>query len=125
MHQASDVVLLPFPFSDLSASKQRPVLLLKRPNAQGDFVAAQITSQLRHHPQVALDAADFDLGVLPKPSIVRVDKLFTLNEVLILRRVGRLTQAAMRRIVVRICVELGCTEQGGGAAPAASILFPS
>lgn len=41
----SDVVLLPFPFSDLSANKKRPVLILKVANFQGDFLAVQITSQ--------------------------------------------------------------------------------
>jgi mRNA interferase MazF len=45
MYQPSEVVLLPFPFTDLSASKKRPVLILKKPNFQGDFLAVQITSQ--------------------------------------------------------------------------------
>jgi len=47
MYQPSDVVLLPFPFSDLSANKKRPVLILKAANLQGDFLAVQITSPSR------------------------------------------------------------------------------
>jgi mRNA interferase MazF len=39
----SEIVLLPFPFTDLSATNRRPVLVLKEGNAQGDFLAAQIT----------------------------------------------------------------------------------
>jgi hypothetical protein len=45
MYQPSNIVLLPFPFTDLSASKKRPVLIVKAPNFQGDFIAVPITSQ--------------------------------------------------------------------------------
>ncbi|MFZ0791309.1 MAG: hypothetical protein WAM94_16990 [Chromatiaceae bacterium] len=67
---------MPFPFTDLSAIKRRPVLVLKASNAQGDFLAVQITSQMSYRPAVRLTAEDFDLGGLPKESIVRPDKVF-------------------------------------------------
>jgi len=38
---AGDLVLLPFPFSDLTSAKCRPVLMLTAPDAQGDFLAAR------------------------------------------------------------------------------------
>ena len=45
MFEAGDLVLLPFPFSDLTSAKRRPVLLLTAPDAQGDFVACPVTSR--------------------------------------------------------------------------------
>lgn len=42
-----------FPFTDLSAAMQRRVLVLTQPTAYGDFIAAQVTSQLHHLVQVA------------------------------------------------------------------------
>ena len=104
----SEIVLLPFPFTDLSATKRRPVLVLKEGNAQGDFLAAQITSQTGYRPAVRLKAEDFELGGLPKDSIVRPDKVFTLNEGLIVRRVGKLTSSGFERIVEAVCQQFGC-----------------
>ena len=45
MFEAGDLVLLPFPFSDLTSSKRRPVLMLTAPDAQGDFVGCPVTSR--------------------------------------------------------------------------------
>ncbi len=45
MFERGDLVLIPFPFSDLSASKKRPVLLVSRPDGYGDFVALAVTSR--------------------------------------------------------------------------------
>ena len=65
MYQPSEVVLLPFPFTDLSASKKRPVLILKKPNFQGDFLAVQITSQSGYKNALVLHQDDLILGLLP------------------------------------------------------------
>ncbi len=42
--EPGDIVLIPFPFSDLSTSKRRPVLALTSPDRHGDFIAVGITS---------------------------------------------------------------------------------
>jgi len=107
----SEIVLLPFPFTDLSATKHRPVLVLSNSNAQRDFLAAQITSQTRYRPAVSLIDEDFELGGLPKESIVRLDKIFTLNEALIARRIGKLTASGFERIFRAICHQLGCLQR--------------
>jgi mRNA interferase MazF len=69
MCQPSEIVLLPFPFSDLSANKKRPVLILKSANFQGDFLAVQITSQAGHEHALVLQQDDFILGLLPKKAM--------------------------------------------------------
>ncbi len=107
-YQPSDIVLLPFPFSDLSALKRRPVLIVAAPDARGDFLAVQITSQPQTAPALRLQDSDFLLGTLPKASWVRVDKLFTLNAALIVHRAGQLQPAAFATIQKSICHSLGC-----------------
>ncbi len=44
MFQPGDLVMVPFPFSDLRTHKKRPVLVLTRPDSRGDFIALAITS---------------------------------------------------------------------------------
>ncbi len=48
----SDIAPIPFPFSDLTRQKRRPVLLLTPPDALGDFLAAAITSQAGHNDAI-------------------------------------------------------------------------
>jgi len=107
-YQASDVVLLPFPFSDLSASKKHPVLILKAANFQGDFLAVQITSQVGYENALGLQEEDFVLGLPPKMSFVRPDKLITLNNSLIVKRIGKLSDEAFERIHTAVCLNLNC-----------------
>lgn len=108
MCQPSDVVLLPFPFSDLSAHKKRPVLILKAANVHGDFLAVQITSQPGYEGALVLEQGDFSIGLLPKKSFVRPDKLVTLNKSLIVQRMGILTDEAFARVQEGVCAHLNC-----------------
>ena len=70
----------------------------------------RITSQLSYRPTVRLIAEDFELGGLPKESIVRPDKVFTLNKALIVRRVGKPTPSGFERILEAVCQQVGCQE---------------
>jgi mRNA interferase MazF len=61
-----DVVLIPFPFTDQSTRKRRPVLVLTALDEYQDFLAVAITSQPGHADAIALTDADFQEGALPK-----------------------------------------------------------
>ena len=76
------VVILPFPFSDLTRNKYRPVLLLANVG-RGDWIACQITSNAYADPQaVQILNSDFISGGLQRVSYVRPGKLFTAHETL-------------------------------------------
>ncbi len=108
MYQKSEIILLPFPFTDFSSSKKRPVLLLTKPNLQGDFLAAQITSQSGYDFSLLLEQDDLILGTLPKTSFIRYDKLVTLNKSLIVHRIGQLSDSSFLRVKQAICLNFGC-----------------
>jgi len=95
---AGEVVLLPFPFSDLSQSKVRPAVCLADAG-RGDWILCQITSSPYGDPAaVPLDAADFTSGGLLVASFARPGKLFTAHAGLMVRSVGSLSQAAFERV---------------------------
>jgi mRNA interferase MazF len=93
------VVLVPFPFSDLSQSKLRPAVVLAAAG-RGDYVLCQLTSNPYGDPRaVELNQIDFASGSLQLTSYARPGKLFTASDQLIQRQVGVLTTAALDRIV--------------------------
>ena len=97
-----EVVLVPFPFSDLSKSKVRPAVCLAHAD-RGDWILCQITSNPYGDPTaVALDAPDFASGGFLVASCARPGKLFTAHAGLIVRSVGVLTSAAFARVLTAV-----------------------
>ncbi len=93
------VVLVPFPFSDLSQSKLRPAVCLADAG-RGDWVLCQVTSTPYGDPSaVPLEAADFATGGLRVASYVRPGKLFTASSGLMVRSVGVLSSSARERVL--------------------------
>ncbi len=96
---AGAVVLIRFPFSDLTRTKLRPAVVLADVG-RGDYVLCQITSNpYGDVSAVALDAAAFSSGFLRVVSYARPGKLFTASSELMTGSVGLLTADARTRIV--------------------------
>ena len=88
-----DVVVIPFPFSDLSGSKRRPALVIADWGGD-DVMLCQITSQAKRDGlEVPLTAAAFTTGQLPIASHVRPNKVFTADRRIILKVAGRISAA--------------------------------
>lgn len=86
---AGQVIVLPFPFSDLSRSKFRPASLLAGAG-RSDWIACQITSNpYADSRAIVLGASDFAEGGLQRESFVRPSKLFTAHEGLFTSVAGR------------------------------------
>ena len=102
---AGSVILIPFPFSDLSQSKIRPALVLA--NAErGDWILCQITSKpYADQRAMRLDQTDFTGGGLELTSYVRPGKIFTANEALMIERVGQLRTDKFR-VVLKAVAEV-------------------
>ena len=90
-YKRGDIVLVSFPFTDLSSSKRRPALVISPDafNEHGqDVVLVATTSQEPDDRAVALERNDFVEGTLPKQSFVKVAKIFTMHSTLVLKRIG-------------------------------------
>lgn len=68
MSERGDLLLVPFPFSDLSAAKRRPVLALTQPDSYGDFIALAVTSRPQAEHGIPLSSSDLVRGTLPAQS---------------------------------------------------------
>lgn len=97
-----DVVIVYFPFSDSSQSKKRPALVLT--NLYGDdAIICQITSQdVRDGYSVSLTDTDFVEGGLQRPSNIRPNKLFTLHQAIIDRKVGHINQSKIDEVAAKL-----------------------
>ncbi len=96
-------MLLPFPFSDLTSAKKRPVLMLTDADAHGDFISCPITSRGGWQHSRPVTTHDMVDGAMPLASWVRTDRVITLNIGLIVRRFGRLTAEFRLAIADDVC----------------------
>jgi mRNA interferase MazF len=97
-----DVVVIPFPFSDLSGSKRRPALVLADLPGS-DIILCQITSQAKKDKfVVAISNNDFTTGALPVQSYVRPNRIFTADKNIIIRKAGSLTTTVTKKIIQQV-----------------------
>jgi mRNA interferase MazF len=96
------IVLLPFPYSDLSAQKLRPALLLADVG-RGDWLLCQITSKsYADLNAIELQQDSFSIGSLSRVSYIRAGKLFTAHESLFRNAVGQIKQETHEKVVAEI-----------------------
>lgn len=97
-----DVVVTPFPYSDLSTSKRRPALVVA-PIDGDDVIVCQITSQsIVDRYAIRLADSDFHSGGLRRTSNVRPNRLFTADGKIVSYRAGMLTPEKMDEVIAKI-----------------------
>ena len=91
-----DVVIIPFPFTDLSGNKKRPAFVVADLTGD-DIIVCQITSKAKSDSLVlSLEARDFISGGLPIDSFIRPNKIFTADKNIILSTAGHLCENKIR-----------------------------
>ena len=103
-----DLVGIPFPYSDLSTKKRRPVLVLTAPDRRGDFMGVAVTSVLTEKLTVPIDQDSLMTGKLPKESRIRYDKLLTLSSSIVMKTYGSIKDDVFRNVLRKLCDYLGC-----------------
>mgnify|MGYP006298855605 CR=1 FL=1 len=105
-YQKGDIVIIKFPFSDLSRVKKRPSLIISNDlvNQTGDYLMVQITSKIRND-ELSLEINQkhyIDQKALPLQSYIRLHKIFLLNEDLIISKYTAVKESFMNTIIERI-----------------------
>jgi mRNA interferase MazF len=99
---AGDVAVTGFSFSNLSAAKRRPALVLAEAEF-GNIILCQITSKAYSSKTAdALKFDDFAKGGLPISSYIRPDKLFTAEPILIEALAGTLKSSALSKVLTQV-----------------------
>jgi len=102
MYRQGEIVIVPFPFSDLSSIKQRPVLILSK-NMDNekveDIITCGITSNIKDSKySVSIGNENLVEGKVPKPSRIKIDKLFTISQDIVKKKVGRINKETFEKV---------------------------
>jgi mRNA interferase MazF len=102
------VVLAPFQFTDLSGRKVRPAVVVSRSDRSGSDVLLAFITSYRGQPLTRADLAiestypDFALTGLKFSSVLRLDKLVTVDTAIVLGELGELSTALLRQVDDRL-----------------------
>ena len=87
-----DIIVIPFPFSDLSTTKKRPAMVLKELKGE-DLILCQITSKnTKDTYSISLSEKEFKTGTLKQDSNIRPNKIFTAENSIIEYKIGSLKE---------------------------------
>ncbi|MDD3436793.1 MAG: type II toxin-antitoxin system PemK/MazF family toxin [Candidatus Gastranaerophilales bacterium] len=95
-----DIILVPFPFTDKDKSKKRPAIVLNNPNYQmrtNHLILAMITSAKNSNWDSDFDIKEIDSTGLKTSCVIRY-KLFSLDERIILKKIGSISQNEQKQV---------------------------
>ncbi|MDP2170317.1 MAG: type II toxin-antitoxin system PemK/MazF family toxin [Rhodocyclaceae bacterium] len=107
MKQAGQIVLTPFPHTNLSGAKLRPVLMLRPASRYGDWLVCMVSSRLEQaeadFDEVLTPAdADFAASGLKAPSVLRLARLAVLDGTLLAGSIGIIGDERLAQIRRRL-----------------------
>ena len=106
--KAGEIVLIPFPFSDKNTTKKRPVLLLSDEDHRRDIICLALTSSPQQTLAYPLKVNSLIQNELPKPSWVRLTKVYTLNSANVIGTFGELREEIFYELMQHYCHTIGC-----------------
>ena len=100
--EQGNIVFVPVPFTDLSGKKKRPVLIVSKNRCNRttkDFICCGITSNVKDTDySVFIDTQNLSFGFLTQPSRIKIDKIFTLEQSLIIKVIGKINSTTMKKV---------------------------
>ena len=91
-----DIIVIPFPFSDLSNSKRRPALVIA--NIKGDdLILCQITSKRSDEYSISLDKTDL-INKKLEFSNIRTNRLFTADKSIVIYKLDHLKNNKIKQV---------------------------
>ena len=102
MLEQGDIVLIPIPFTDLSSQKRRPVIVVSNNTYNrktSDIVVVAMTSSpVATDYSFTITSSDLKRGKLNRPGKVRVDKIYTLSQTIVVKTFGQVNSGVLDQI---------------------------
>lgn len=102
MPEQGDLVLVPVPFTDLTSLKRRPVIVISNDDyndRSADLIVVAMTSNPAATPfGFQITSSDLAGGTLNRSGTVRVDKIYTLAQSIVIKKFAKVTPSVVERI---------------------------
>ena len=102
MPKQGEIVLIPVPFTNLTSNKRRPVIIISNDEynqTTADMVVTAMTSTPARGPySFTITTEDLAQGALNRPGTVRMDKIYTLDQSLIVKTCGQVNNLTLARV---------------------------
>ncbi len=100
--EQGEIVFVPFPFTDLTTMKKRPVLVISKSDynkKSADIVTCGITSNIKETDySILIGNKDLTKGFLPLPSRIKVNNVFTLEKSIVIKSFGKVKENIMKKV---------------------------
>ena len=100
-----DLFLVPFPFSDQSGWKVRPVLIISNDNfnqSSEDIIVCAITLNIKNIHSVVITTSDLEEGILSTESYVKVENILKVNQQLLIKKIGKLQKDTFIKVLEKL-----------------------
>jgi len=102
MPEQGDILLVPIPFTDLSSQKRRPVIVISNnfynKKTTDILVVAMTSNPIETDYSFTITSDDLTKGTLNHPGKVRVDKIYTLSQSIVVKTFGWVDEKTLERI---------------------------
>lgn len=95
-----DIILIPFPFTDLSGNKLRPAIVLF--SNEYDVTICFITTQIKWKEPTDIDLIPALQNGIKRPSIIRLSKIATVDKSLIVGKLGELQIQEIQELNIKL-----------------------
>jgi mRNA interferase MazF len=106
-YKQREIILVPFPYSDLSSTKKRPVLIVSNDahNQRFDDVLVCVITSNKYKDSYSVDLSNKNLetGILPEPSVVKTHKLFSVHKSKIIKKFSVVEAVFYKQVEKLIC----------------------
>lgn len=103
MFNQKDIVLIPFPYSDLTLSKKRPALIIsnEKVNKMQDRICCLVTTK-SHKDDLKIEKNSIEEGNLPFQSFIKPHRIFTINEQIIIKKLCKINNGLHNSVIGKL-----------------------